>query len=72
MFTGKELMYYLGQYTLVSYDQQEQQYGILWWRSFGRTPRSSELLCERSKVKTMSVCLSFGVLIPNHLIPIGY
>ena len=47
-------------------------YGILWWRSFGRTTGSSELLRERSKVKRVGVCLSFGVLIPNHLISIGY
>ena len=49
MFIGNEVMYYLGQYTLVSYDQQEQPYGVLWWRSFGRTSGLWDFLCERSE-----------------------
>ena len=49
MFIGKEVMYYLGQYTLVSYDQQEEPYGVLWWRSFGKTPGPSDFLCKRSE-----------------------
>ena len=43
---------YNGEATLLS---TAATYGILWWRSFRRSAWTSELFCERSKVKRARV-----------------